>query len=261
MKSNISLRQTLFYFISSLGTMGGFATEAWAIDTLTPGLGLGGADEFTTLISSETRPFNIAVEAKRSYECIAQSVFTSTSSPSLSLYDPLGNPADVSQNSIAERGDVVPILKNLSSSKAVRLCFSPASTGVYSLRLSNDLFASNPIKLRCMETTLYGGFNTNANPYNFLELTNLTAATIRGRIIAYNFDGSEVLNAAFTLEPNRRFDTDIHSAAGPNKYGSLFVTHDGPLGAIEGNVSQYRGPVSGLSLSASVPLSIREQVF
>ena len=236
------------------------ANAAFAVDTYTPGFGLGGSDDHLSLSGGETRSVNISIEKTRSYECLVQPEFTS-SAPSIVLYDPTNNPADITTNAIAQRGDVAPILRTSNALRSVRLSFSPATSGVYSLRITNDLFVVNAIKVRCSETTLYGGFNTNANPFNFLELTNLTSASISGRIIAYNFDGSEALNTGFTLQSNRRFDTDIHSAAGANKYGAIVVTHDGPLGAIEGNVSQYRGPVSGLSLSASVPLSIREQTF
>lgn len=112
-----------------------------------------------------------------------------------------------------------------------------------------------------METSLYGGYNTNASPYNFLELSNTTNATVSGRVRGYNYDGTATVDATFSIEANRRYDIDVHSAAGPNKYGLLVVTHDGPYGALQGAVSQYISSNSQLILQATVPLKPREQTF
>lgn len=115
-----------------------------------------------------------------------------------------------------------------------------------------------PLNVNCVETTLYGGYNTNANPFNFLEIINTTNRTISGKVYAVNYDGTVVIdNQAFSLDAGLRFDIDLHTPAGANKYGSLKVTHDGPLGALQAGVSQY---TSSLEQRAHVPLRVREQL-
>jgi hypothetical protein len=229
-------------------------------DAILPGFGTAGATDNISIdpLSSVTVP--VALEANRSYDCSVDSVF-STSTPSIQVKNSDGSDTDVTANHIQFRGNVAPIIGTGTGDNLMRSSVTPVTTGVYKLLLTNDLFATNSIKLRCMETTLYGGFNTNANPFNFLELSNVTGVTITGTVRAYNYSGTLVLTTDFSIPANRRFDVNLHDSTGPSVYGTVVVTHDGPLGAVQGNVSQYSGPASALSLRATVPLTVRDQRF
>lgn len=234
------------------------STQVCMAEAVIPGFGTSGATDNTTIDPSSFVSVAIALDAGRSYECSADSSF-STSEPSLTLFAPGGGLADPTANKIVARGNTAPIIGVSNLALGTRLSFTPATAGLHRLTIINDLGAPNPVKIRCMETTIYGGFNTNANPFNFLELTNVTGDTIAGRVRAFHYDGTQVLDTSFSILANRRFDINLHDSTGPNLYGSVVVTHDGPLGALQGNVSQYSGSASDLTLRASVALSIRDQ--
>ncbi len=141
-----------------------------------------------------------------------------------------------------------------------RLCFISNRTGVARFTIVDISVGSQAVTTVCEETTLYGDFNTNANPYNFLEITNTTNSTITGKIYATSSSGTAVIDgSAFSIPANRRVDTSIHDAAGVNVYGSIKIVHDGPLGALRANVSYYSGPVSALELKATVPATTRDR--
>jgi len=161
------------------------------------------------------------------------------------------------------RGDVTPQVTSspIEEFKDNRLTFTPSVSGRYGLTIFNDNPAGTPAKVTCVETTLYGSYNTNVNDFNFLELSNLTNSTITGTITAINWDGSKVINKQyFEVDSNNRVDFDLHSSVGSNRYGMLIVTHDGPHGALQGYVSQYRGEAASFQLTSSIPLKPREQV-
>jgi len=111
----------------------------------------------------------------------------------------------------------------------------------------------------CEDTTLYGAFNTNANPFNFLELENVTTGPVEVTVTLINFDDSfESPTGQFTasLGATSRTDISIHDIIGPLRFGSLILSHNGPSGSVRGRVSQYRaGSDGGLDLSVSVPLA------
>lgn len=141
-----------------------------------------------------------------------------------------------------------------------RLCFTATKTGTARITISDIFVNSQPVTTICEETTLYGDFNTNANPFNFLEITNISNSTITGKIYATSYDGTTVINGtSFTIPSNRRVDTSIHDAAGPNVFGSIKIVHDGPLGSLKAKTSYYSGPVSALELKATVPATIRDR--
>lgn len=141
-----------------------------------------------------------------------------------------------------------------------RVCFIADESGVYNLTLDTDLAVSEPAIFSCSETTLYGGYNTNANPFNFLEVINTTNTAIEFQVRAANFDGTVVINnATYTVAPNRRVDVNVHVAAGTNKFGSIRVMHNGPYGALQANVSQYNGTDTSLNLTTSNALRPRDQ--
>lgn len=136
-----------------------------------------------------------------------------------------------------------------------RITFIPTTTDRFRLTVASAKSGGELIRVRCWDTTLYGGFNTNVNDFNFLELTNVSNAQITGRIYAITSDGTTAINgASFTVEANRRLDIDVHTPAGADKYGLVIVAHNGPNDALKGVVSQYLGPISNFALTATVPL-------
>ena len=153
-----------------------------------------------------------------------------------------------------DRSDATP-----SHSHGKRICFlSTLSESVF-FTLGTLTPSPTNVEAQCNETSLFGGYNTNANPFNFLELSNLTNVTITGKIYATNFDGTVVVNGtAFSVAAGRRTDVDLHTAAGANKYGLLKIIHDGPLGGIQANVSFYSGTPADLTLRATIPAKPRD---
>ena len=136
-----------------------------------------------------------------------------------------------------------------------RITFIPTTTDRFRLTVASAKGGGELIRIRCWDTTLYGGFNTNVNDFNFLELTNVSNATISGKIYAITSDGTTAINGAtFSVAANRRSDIDLHTPAGSDKYGLVIVAHDGPNDSLKGFVSQYQGPISNFSLMTSLPL-------
>ena len=140
---------------------------------------------------------------------------------------------------------------------ANRLCFTATGSGGHLFTFTD--VSADPIDVRyeCNETSLYGGFNTNANPFNFLEITNTANNSISGKIYAQTFDGTLVINGQdFTVNAGQRIDVDVHSAAGANVFGTIKITHDGPLGSIIANTSYYQ---ADLTLRGTIPAVTRER--
>lgn len=142
-----------------------------------------------------------------------------------------------------------------STSSDNRLTFTPTTTDRFRLTVQSAKSGGELVKVQCTETTLFGDFNTNVNDFNYLELTNLSNASISGTITAITSDGTVAVNAAtFTIAPDRRFDVDLHSAVGADKYGLVRVTQNGPAGALKAIVSQYQGTPTNFTLTATIPL-------
>ena len=136
-----------------------------------------------------------------------------------------------------------------------RITLTPTTTDRFILTVAAAKGGGELVRVRCFATTLFGGYNTNVNDFNFLELTNTGNATINGTITAINFDGTTVINAqAFSVPSQRRVDVDLHTPAGADKFGLVRVTTDGPLGTLQAVVSQYAGTVSNFVLTGSAPL-------
>ncbi len=115
------------------------------------------------------------------------------------------------------------------------------------------------VNFGCEDTTLFGAFNTNANPFNFLEIENVTTGDVEITVTLINFDDSfQAPTGQFNtlLAPSSRSDFSVHDLVGPLRFGSVVISHNGPSGAIRGRVSQYRISAAGaLDLSTSVALS------
>ncbi len=224
-----------------------------------PGFGNSRASGLSTLTASSSIIVNnIIMEQDRSYEC---TVLTDTDSDAVTLDFINGSAVSLDRtvNKIRDIGDLTPPVFTGAGAADNRLTIQPAVpvSTVTRLKITNTTASTITYEQVCTETTLYGGYNTNANPFNFLELTNTTSGTITARVRGFNFDGTATVNTSVSIAPGTRFDIDIHTAAGANKYGSLIVTHDGPFGALLGYVSQYSGSPSSLVLTGSIPLRSR----
>ena len=233
-----------------------FATPVFGLDQFTPGVGGAEEDSFFTVGANSARDIRVAMEANRSYECSVQNASLSTNVFTVDLVD-ANTFAQVSTLLKRSCADITPM--NVSTS-GYRLCVSPTNTAVFRLRVFNSANAPGTFRLSCMETSLYGGFNTFANPFNFLELTNLTNAALDVRIRAIDFNGNVLIdNLARSIPANRRVDLDVHTLVGPSKFGTITVVHNGPYGAVRAVVSQYAGPIEALNFKVSTPVTPREQ--
>ena len=149
---------------------------------------------------------------------------------------------------LASQGQVDPWLRNGSNA---RRCFTftetPGQNGIADITLGIAATGTvNNVAIQCTETTLFGGFNTVVTDFNFIEVTNtLTDETagatgvISVRIVATGTSGSEVLSTSFDLNPDARFDVNVHDSA-PSDFGPVIITHNGPPGAIRAVNAQYR---------------------
>jgi hypothetical protein len=134
------------------------------------------------------------------------------------------------------------------------------ATQQYLFTVDSDNSGGEAARYECVETTIYGGYNTNANPFNFLEVLNITNSEITFYVTAINWDGTKVVDAReYQVGANNRVDVDLHTAAGAARFGLVYVAHNGPYGALKGSVSQYRGGVGSLELATSTPLTPRDQ--
>jgi hypothetical protein len=232
-----------------------FTTSAYAGGYVTPNVD-SGADTYTDTDDGEL--YFAWLEKDLSYCCVItpNSVGVIINEVSTTVADVKGG----GNITAVDRQDTTPALSNewSATSKGARLCLIPVTTGDHNFTITDMSVDNTSTTVRCNETTLFGGYNTNANPYNFLEISNITNKTINGKIYATNFDGTKVIDgAAFSVESENRIDINIHGAAGPNVYGLIKIVHDGPLGSLLANTSYYTGPVSALELKGTVPAYVR----
>jgi len=172
--------------------------------------------------------------------------------------------------SFTPRGNVEPFIVGHSVSRVVsnaRACFIMEAPGVWTATVhfggENGTDTAGNVTVHCDETSLYGGYNTSAGEINYLEITNITSATLAVHVIATNefTNGSTVINQSFMLGANRRFDLAIHDLVPAGAFGAVRVLHDGPVGAVSAAVSQYKitstNPFS-FDLIGRVPFSPRQ---
>ncbi|HQH25921.1 MAG TPA: hypothetical protein PLP17_00880 [Oligoflexia bacterium] len=244
--------------------------QSFAVTSVTPGGG--NALSGGTLTINNSTPTTTSVvalfaflEQDKSYACTAGVSFPGLDTGFQPQVSDSNGVIDNNANGVALRGAVTPHVNVVSSSALAdddRIVITPTKSDNYQFSVFNNSQSSDvDFRLECLETTLYGGYNTNANPFNFLELTNTTNAAVSGRVRGFNFDGSPSVETFFGIAANSRFDIDVHTAAGPNKYGVLIVTHNGPYGALQGVLAQYSGPPSALVLQSTLPLQPRQQTF
>ena len=120
------------------------------------------------------------------------------------------------------------------------VCAIPPQSANYKFPIASAQAGGEAVRVTCDNTTLNGGFNTNATPFNFLECTNVADAAVVAKVFAVDFAGQTLINGtSVTLQPGLRTDLDVHSAVGPDRFGRLFVVHDGTKQAIRCVVSRY----------------------
>lgn len=233
----------------------GSATPAFAIERLLS-IGQNGFDAGTEVIQVQANDtFLIDLAASRSYVC--EGIATVTDSDfdwdTSVVGTTTGNTTPITATAT---GDVVPIVAGETGGVIDnRISVTPTVTDRYRITVASARSGGEPVRVRCFATTLFGDFNTNVNDFNFLELKNIGNKTITGTITAIDFAGNVALNAVeFSVAAQRRFDIDLHTPVGADKYGIVRVTHNAPLGTLVGTVSQYQGTVTDFSLTATVPM-------
>ncbi|MCB0344528.1 MAG: hypothetical protein KDD66_05410 [Bdellovibrionales bacterium] len=138
-------------------------------------------------------------------------------------------------------GQMSPIVTGgIGTAGRTRVSFTPTQADRYRISVADAKGGGEEVRVWCTETTIFGGFNTSAADFNFLELRNVSTAPISGFITAVDYAGNQkIVNKPFTIPPLRRVDFDLHSEVGSGTYGILKVTHDGPHRTLRGRVSYY----------------------
>ena len=235
-----------------------FPRQSLASGAITPGSPPATANGLIHISSGGGQAIVSYFEANRSYACDA---LPSTSTSNIAFASQIGILGGAALT-VTFRGDTTPAITisgEDSNQANNRIAFTPDASGKYELPITTTVSQGEDVRIDCAETSLYGGYNTNINNFNFLELTNITNQTISGAWTAVNWNGSFFIGT-FVIPAGNRQDISLHDVVGAGKYGSLIVTHDGPVGALVGNVSQYKGSATEFSLSATLPLHERVQM-
>lgn len=200
--------------------------------------------------------FAINLDARRSYACTAVGQNSDTNT---GFSASVTGPGGTTQTGVLQ-GEVTPAVPGNSDTdlKNNRLVFTAQSSGTHSIQLTDFKSGGESVRIECVETSLYGVYNTNVNDFNFLELTNTTNTPLSGSWTATNWDGQE-FTGDFSIPANRRVDINLHDVVGQDRFGQVLVSHSGPDGALLGYVSQYVGTPTNFSLAASNRLIERER--
>lgn len=236
------------------------ATNANAAE-FTVTVGSRSADTSGVITAAATDTIKVQFEAGRSYAC------TAAPRSSVSEFDFSTNIIDPSATRVARKcGNISPVVTTPTATDSGfddnRLCFTALESGIHTITVETAVGGGEVVRIECLETTLFGGYNTNVNDFNFLELENTTGATITAKVTAKTNSGTTVIDAQeVEIDAGERADVDIHQAAGTDVFGPIIVTHDGPLGALQGRTSLYTGDVSDFNLNGQTPLQSREQSY
>ncbi len=208
--------------------------------------------------------FLVDFAANRSYYCEGIPVSNNTNfdmSTGIDQLDAGGNV--VSTLNGREIGTIPPpVTGDVGDSGDNRLSLIPTVTARYRFTVSSAALGGELVKFRCFATTLFSGYNTVANDFNYLELTNIGNATCNALVSLVDNSGTPIVtNEALSVAAQRRADYDVHSKVGAAKFGFVRITHDCPLGTLQGLVSQYDLASTGgsFSLTASLPLTTFDQ--
>ena len=217
---------------AATATLSLVATQsAFAVDfPLTIGVG-----QELTLTTSDR--ILVDLGANRSYTCEAVPT-TATTDFDFDTTVTQVDDDDDDDDSVTGRagGTIVPgIGGELGGRDDNRIIVTPTDSGRYAFSVASVAGASEMVNVRCFATTVFGGFNTFVNDFNFLELQNIGNAPITAKVTAVTFSGDTVIdNQTVSIPAGRRVDVSIHDAAGSDVFGSLIVTHNGPVGNATG---------------------------
>ncbi|MCB0344292.1 MAG: hypothetical protein KDD66_04210 [Bdellovibrionales bacterium] len=134
----------------------------------------------------------------------------------------------------------------LGGGGTARLSFVAVNPDRYRLSVATARTGGEDVAVRCFETTLFGGFNTYLNQYNYLELVNYSDRPISGAFVLTDNDHKERARLPFSVPGGSRVDFDLHGRVGRDLYGLVKVIHNGPVRALGGSVAFYskRAPES-----------------
>lgn len=201
-------------------------------------------------ITGGTDVFNVWAEDGKSYCCEAWSFSRDSSGL---RFDTITSSQPGGFTS-SERGYATPIMtRSGSDGQKARQCYtqstSPDGRAIidFTMKVSNGAGTGTLTdgNVRCVETTLYGGFNTVVTDFNFIEITNTLTSTISDTgdvnvtVKGFGTAGTELFSSTFTLAAGKRLDVDVHSSAA-NDFGPVVITHNGPPGALRAVNAQYR---------------------
>lgn len=214
--------------------------------------------QYTFSSLSDFQGFSLAPIANRSYCCEVWAQNASVTFGTFNNWFKSGAQIRFAEQSVVDRGDYLPVQYGGSRvcwTQDVYAQFGNLQFGV-TFDIAGDDTSANNVTIRCDETTLYCGFNTSVSDFNFLELTNMNKARsaveedwdlIVDVAAADQVNNVNVaINAPDTIGAGKRVDLDIHSASGPGVFGTIEITHDGPLGILQAIVSQYKASALGL---------------
>ena len=197
--------------------------------------------------------FLVQFDLNRSYVCTLAGIDNDSE---LGLSTSVISPLAISVPAEA-RGNTTPQVSSGSSdndSNDNRVAIFSTVAGTWTINVDSAKAGGEEANFACEESTLYAGFNTFVNTFNFLELNNISNNDIQVILIAQDFNGVTT-SETFIVSANRRRDIDIHTRVGPSVFGIAKIKHNGPIGAIKGAISQYD---SDFQLSVSDSLSRRD---
>jgi hypothetical protein len=201
-------------------------------------------------ITGGTDTFNVWASNDKSYCC---EVWSNLSDSSGTRFDTITS-SDAAGFTSAERGYATPIMtRSATSGEKSRQCYTQTSATdgraliSFTMKVSSGSGTGTVTdgNIRCLETTLYGGFNTIVTDYNFIEVTSTMTSNVKDDgevnvvVKGYGTSGSQVFSSSFALGAGKRNDVNVHLSA-PSDFGPVVITHDGPPGAIRAVNAQYR---------------------
>lgn len=220
-------------FALSLVMLNGLAEVHAASVLVTPGR----ADADDADISSGDTVIT-ALEADRSYECTLRQRRI-TSSSEFATFSLEGTNPDGDSISYIPSGNITPVVASPVgvSSLRSRISILPAISGIYTLGINAPV--ASIATVRCVETSLFGGFNTFYAGVPIVELSNTSDHILDSYITVSDFTGTVFVDKKqVTIRPGLRVDT-VFSSIPANTIGNVTVIHNGPAGSIVGWLAEY----------------------
>lgn len=136
-------------------------------------------------------------------------------------------------------GNLAPRITDSSTAGRTRVAFTASSSTRYFITVASTRAGGEPVRLRCEDTTLFGGFNTSAHDVNVLELQNSSSSTIRAAISLINTNGRRIGGVRLRdIRGGGRLDLPLEDLA-RDTTGTVRISHNGPAGQVIGRVVLY----------------------